>query len=358
MKRLTATLLLIIFVSVNCFAFGSPGHTMVGRVADKRLAGTPTATKVSSLLHGMSLAQAATLADDIKNLDNQPPKPFHLPHQFAAIESQMRAFWHANQPSSAQFFHRNFHFTDVPVVGNETYSSGAVGRSNTDVVHMMNFCIDVLRGNISENNPRRITKAVAVILLAHYVGDIHQPLHVGAEYFTATGQIFEPTPTNEGFDDRGGNQLTLFLLSHGHLNSAGPFHGYWDNATVTNARVIISKEIQAAVHHPVNPNSSQIEKWLATHEPTGWKLGAQVPVNEWPEAWVDDVLPLARQAHERLVFNQIQFQPHSSTIASGNANEMNATDGVKYEMWAARTVRMEVHKAGWRLAALLTELLQ
>ncbi|HZE69999.1 MAG TPA: S1/P1 nuclease [Pyrinomonadaceae bacterium] len=353
MKKLTGTLLLITLLSVNCFGYGSPGHALIGRVADKLLAGHPTATKVSTLLNGMSLAQAAVLADDIKNLDNQPPGPFHLVPEFAAIESQMRAFWQANQPSSAQFFHRNFHFTDVPVVGNETYSGGTVGRSDTDIVHMMNFCIAVLQGHISENNARRITKPVAIILLAHYVGDIHQPLHVGAEYFNSAGQIFEPTPANKGFGDRGGNQLTLFLLNHGHFTNAGQFHAYWDNDTVARARVLISREIQAATHNPVNPNSDQVETWLATHEPANWRLPAQVPVSSWAESWANDIMPLARQAHQRLIFSNIVFQPHSSTIATGRAREASPVDGVAYQLWAARIVEMEMHKAGWRLAALL-----
>ena len=56
-----------------------------------------------------------------------------------------------------------------------------------DIVHMMRYCIAVLKGEEPENNPRGITKPIAIILLAHFVGDIHQPLHVGAEYFDAHG---------------------------------------------------------------------------------------------------------------------------------------------------------------------------
>ena len=46
---------------------------MVGAIADERLAGKATATKVSKILGGVSLAQAALLADDIKDWDENPP---------------------------------------------------------------------------------------------------------------------------------------------------------------------------------------------------------------------------------------------------------------------------------------------
>ncbi len=48
---------------------------------------------------------------------------------------------------------------------------------------MINYCIRVLQEPIEKTNTFAITKPVAIILLAHYVGDIRQPLHVGAEYF-------------------------------------------------------------------------------------------------------------------------------------------------------------------------------
>jgi hypothetical protein len=281
---------------------------------------------------------------------------FELPAQFATIETQLKKFWAANKPSTSHFYHRNFHFTDVPVVGNEHYKPGVVGRSDIDIVHMINFCLGVLKGDIAETNPRKITKPVAIILLAHYVGDIHQPLHVGAQYFTAQGQIFEPSENNEGFDDRGGNQLTLKLLNGTLQINAGAFHSYWDNTPVANARVRISKKIQAQTHQQVDPNSDKVETFLAQNEPANWKL--QTPVGDWAEAWVNDILPMAREAHERLTFDHITFTPNSKTIKGGDAIEKSPADGVAYKVWAAQSVEQEVHKAGWRLAALLSEALK
>jgi hypothetical protein len=59
-------------------------------------------------------------------------------------------------------------------------------RAHDSVLHR---CV---AGANPEQNERKITKPVALILLAHYVADIHQPLHVGAAYFDAQGRATDP----------------------------------------------------------------------------------------------------------------------------------------------------------------------
>ena len=76
---------------------------------------------------------------------------------------------------------------------------------------MIPFCIGVLQGRVPEQNERRITKSVALILLAHYVADIHQPLHVGAEYFDEQGRVVDPDKDKSSLGDEGGNTFTLEL---------------------------------------------------------------------------------------------------------------------------------------------------
>ena len=78
----------------------------------------------------------------------------------------------------------------------------------------------------------------------------------------------------------------------------------------------------------------------------------------WAEELADEILPLAREAHERLEFKNIKFQPGESDITSGRAEEKKKPGGKLYAVWAAATVKDEIHKAGWRLAALLEESLQ
>src|SRR6266545_723263 len=84
MMRVTiAAITLILGVTGPVQAFGPKGHSMVGAIADQRLAGKPVSTKVSDLLDGLTLAEAALLPDNIKDWDfanpETDPDTFHLP---------------------------------------------------------------------------------------------------------------------------------------------------------------------------------------------------------------------------------------------------------------------------------------
>ena len=341
MKKFIVVLLTICLFAGNAFAYAAHGHALVGAIADRRLAKNKTvANKVKQLLDGLTLEQAATLPDSIKTWDKKP-QGFHVTGH-PAIESQLRAFVRANRVG-ANPSHHDFHFTDVPVFVVEHYADGEVGRASVDIVQMIPFCIRVLKGEESETNARAITKPVAVILLAHYLGDIHQPLHVGAEYFNASAKPFEPTPANKGFADQGGNKLTLFTFFKGKEVSAGNFHGYWDGQTVENA---FGKASNLAV-----------AKQLAAKAPANWKLTGGVET--WAVQLANEILPLAREAHSRLEFKNI-VKPNTNTkdIISGRAEEKKQSGGTFYAVWASATVKNEIHKGGWRLAALLEEVLR
>ncbi len=344
MKKFLTILLFVGLFAGSVYCYGPRGHGLVGAIADKRLAKQNKAVKkkVSNLLDGLTLQQAATLPDQIKAWDDCHRQPSSAPvTSKQRINAELRAFVKAN-PCSGKPSHHEFHYTDVTVFGDEKYAPGEVGRSEFDVVQMIPFCIKVLKGEEPETNDRKITKSVAVILLTHYLGDIHQPLHVGGEYFDAGGNPFEPTTANKGFADQGGGKLTLFTLVNGKLVSAGKLHGYWDGQTVENA---FGKTLD-----------SKVAQQLASKEPANWKLTGGVET--WAEQLANEILPVAREAHERLEFKNIKSKPGASDITSGRADEKKKSGGKFYGVWAAATVKDEIHKAGWRLAALLEELLQ
>src|SRR5207237_10029763 len=95
---------------------------------------------------------------------------------------------------------------------------------------MITFCAGVLKGETAEDNPRKITKSVAVILLAHYVADIHQPLHVGAEYFDQHGGVADPDKDKLALGDEGGNTFTLELSDEPQRRRGihkQKLNGYW-----------------------------------------------------------------------------------------------------------------------------------
>jgi len=338
---------------------------MVGAIADLRLAGTPAGDEVTKILDGMSLARAAVLPDQIKGWDKAPPdspKAFHL-KEFPEIEKQLIAFWKANPVPSSPVTdegatdppsHHWFHYADIPVQGDETYENGKAGRSRWDIVHMLKYCVQVLRGEESEDNPRGITKAVAIILLTHYVGDIHQPLHVGAEYFGKDGKPVNPDDGGESFPDQGGNSLFLMLEGGGKHTT---LHGFWDSQSVMAAFDKVSKEMKAKDPALTGYVPTQaIAQYLAAQEPAGWQFPSSMQIEDAGLFMADDILPLARQAHERLTFVDVApKEDRGQTLASGFAREKDMPDGVRYLDWAAATVALELDKAGWRLAEILKQ---
>ena len=337
MNKMVVGLLIICLLSVNSFGYGPRGHQLVGAIADKRLAHNQAALKkVRKLLDGMTLQRASTLPDEIKSW-----KCGKQPSGTNRINRELQAFVNANCSGSPK--HAEFHYTDVPVVGDENYADGTVGRSEFDIVKMIPFCIRVLKGAEPETNERAITKSIAVILLTHYMGDIHQPLHVGAEYFDSNGKTFEPTAQNIGFADQGGNKLMLFTFVGGQRKSAGKFHGYWDGQTVENAFG--------------TQQDATIAKRLGVKEPEDWELTGDV--DTWAEQLANDILPTAREAHSRLQYKNIQFENGKPEISNGRADERtHAAGGTFYAVWAADVVKDEIHKGGWRLAALLEQVVQ
>jgi hypothetical protein len=366
MRKVLLSASLLLFLGRNLLAYGPTGHEIVGGIADKLLAAKPAGAKVSALIDGITLEKAAVMPDEIKAWDKKgPDDPKAFPHysDHPKIDNQLREFWRANPPThdmkSEIPSHHWFHYTDVPIFRVEKYSDGQVGRSKWDIVHMSAYCVAVLRGETPENNPRKITKAVAILLLAHYVGDIHQPLHVGAEYFNDAGQPIDPDKSKTALEDEGGNTLLLRLstgtpeeLAHRSLK----LHGFWDNdAVMENLPPLPSTMPKEQRYQQIDAAKRElIAKWSAT-EPKSWRLPASVAPKDHAENWANEILPLAREAHERLRFNNVrpQQQDDGRIIATGDAQEKPAPDRVAYHEWAGKVVREELHKAGWRLADLL-----
>jgi len=362
--------LFIIFASVSSlWAYGPTGHEIVGGIADKLIANTPAAAKLNALIEGITLEKASVIPDEIKAWDkNGPDDPNAFPHysDHPKIDKQLRDFWRANppthDPNSPTPSHHWFHYTDVPVFNVQKYSDGKTGRNKWDIVHMIPFCVAVLKGETPENNPRKITKPVAVILLAHYVGDIHQPLHVGAEYFDQAGHASDPDKDKSGLEDEGGNTFALQLktgtpeaMAHQGLK----FHGFWDHdAVMGNLPPLPGTISREERYQKIEPAKRKIIQQLSSKEPRNWRLPASVLLKDYAEAWADEILPIAREAHERLQFRSVHSQlDQDRMVAAGIAQEKNAPDHIAYADWSAKIVREELHKAGWRLADLLQQAL-
>ena len=368
-RSLPAAIFFTIGFAMRLQAYGPDGHEIVGAIADERLENTPTAAKIRALLDGITLEKAAVIADEIKGWDKKgvdDPRAFHY-SAHRKIDKQLRDFWRANQPThdlnSAMPSHHWFHYTDVPVAQVEKYTEGTAGRSKWDVVHMIPYCVDVLQGRLPETNELRITSSVAIILLAHYVGDIHQPLHVGAEYFDAQGRIADPDKNKSSLRDEGGNTFTLELSDEpprGRGIRKKTLHGFWDYDAVNALFPEVPSTLRKGeLQEQIEPLRKQLVHEMATHEPENWRMPANLEIRKYAEAWADEILPVAREAHERLQFTDVHVQQEEDrVVAAGEAREKASPDHISYRAWAANVVREELHKAGWRLADLLEKALK
>ncbi len=368
-KSISISLGAIVLFACSSLAYGPTGHEIVGGIADGHLANTPAGAKVKMLIDGITLEKASVIPDEIKGWDKKGADELNqFPHysDHPKIDNQLRDFWRANQPThdpnSSMPSHHWFHYTDVPILNAQKYSDGKTGRTQWDVVHMISYCASVLKGDTPEDNPRKITKPVAVILLAHYVGDIHQPLHVGAEYFDEAGRAVDPDKGKPGIEDEGGNTISLRLrsgtpdeLAHRSLK----LHGFWDNdavmANLLSLPLTVSKEER---QDKTEKAKRQLIERLSREQPANWRLPHDLALEKYAEAWADEILPIARQAHERLEFNKVHPQLDQDRYVSvGIAQEKIVPGRIVYADWAAGVVREELHKAGWRLADLLEKAL-
>src|SRR2546428_7188844 len=366
-------LLLTVSISVQLAtaarAYGPLGHEIVGGIADERLANTPTATKVRMLLDGLTLEKAAVIADEIKGWDKKgvdDPRSFRY-SAYRKIDKQLRDFWRANPPmhdtNPSAPSHHWFHYTDVPVTPPQRYRDGNAGRSRWDIVHMIPYCVEVLRGRVPEQNERKITKPVALILLAHYIADIHQPLHVGAEYLDAQGRVADPDRDKSALPDEGGNTFTLELsddLPRGRGIHKKTFHGFWDYDAVNALFPEMSKALRKSeLQSQIEPLKKQLVHEMAAHEPRNWQMPANLEIRKYAEAWADEILPIACEAHQRLHFPNVHpLREEDRVLAAGEAEEKPMPDHIAYRTWATNVVGEELHKAGRRLADLLENALR
>ncbi len=368
MRKPLFLLLILAFAGrADLEAYGPDGHKIIGAIADQKLSGTPAGARVTELLDGYTLEEASIMADTIKQWDKpgiDDPKVLRYFSSHPKIGQQLREFWKANPPTtdpkSAVPSHHWFHYTDVPLAGNTKYSDGKIGRSQWDIVPTMRFCLAVLQGKEPEENARKITKPIAVILLAHFVGDIHQPLHVGAQYFDAKGQPVDPETVKESYPDEGGNSLRLKLTRDFVPRKKDPkLHSFWDGDTVyANLPQLPDTMPKEERQAKMDAAEKELSERLAKEEPKNWRLPAEVALRDYPETWANGIMPLARQAHARLRYQNVTPKlDRDKMVGDGEVVEEPAKDGLSYSQWSARMVLQEMHRAGWRLADLLEKAL-
>jgi S1/P1 Nuclease len=198
-RGITLTLSALAISSSPVWAWGMDGHRTVGMIADLILQNDPSGTAARQLLQN-SLSEAAVWADCAKGACG----PL-TPDQRTYVEHNPQ--------------HKTFHYTDVPIQQPQ-YKLGTAGTRDDDVVQVAKQAINILRGVPPNQGPAVLDRKSALWVLAHMVGDLHQPLHVGAAYYDQEcDEVVDPNIVGAGKPNfgigstvastEGGNDLKL-----------------------------------------------------------------------------------------------------------------------------------------------------
>jgi hypothetical protein len=320
-------LLLLLFpLSGPAAAYGPDGHHTVGAIADRLLVGTNAAARVASLLGPLNLENAAVWADCAKGVSETTHKYvvnpvyaecaiYETPGGEAAMEDfVVRNDQQCHPGPDDEICHKGYHYTDI-AIQHANYDTSLVGARPTDLVGAIKAALIVLQGGRSPAPFNFKDKREALLVLAHYIGDVHQPLHVGAVYLSAAGHRVNPDAGtyNPATFTRGGNQLWVGGSPKAKL------HGAWDD-----------------VPGSLMPSKVDVLAAAARHVPL---TSGGLP--DWPQTWASETLKDAQKA-----FVGVKFAPKS-----GKTWSTALPTGYTTKMTAIKTERLE--KAGARLAQVL-----
>ena len=208
--RVAARLLFAVawlFAPVVAYGWGEDGHCIAADIAAREL--TPeTAARVKELLDGQSLADVSTWADEVRRRrEYQWSAPLH----------------YVNVPPEADGFEFQ---RDCPT-----------GECVVGAIHRF---IGVLRDPVADH----VEKAEALKFLVHFVGDVHQPLHVSYAR------------------DKGGNDTKVEFLEN-----RADLHAVWDTLLIRAAKKPW-REYAGQLYARITPE--QRKQWAAPLDPSAW----------------------------------------------------------------------------------------
>jgi hypothetical protein len=205
----------VTIVSTSALAWGPTGHRIVGEIAERHL--TPQAAQaVHKILNGHRLPDVANWADDIKSDDSfTEVSPYH----YADVSSSYRSYQEAPKDPHG------------------------------DVVIAINAIVEFLRtGNSGAfaHAPAlgKMDREQALKLLAHFVGDAHQPLHGG-----------DPA-------DKGGNSVHVHFMD---VKNDTNLHAVWDDGIINHTMLSFSEYARQIDHG----TAAEVQSWSHS-QPADW----------------------------------------------------------------------------------------
>ena len=170
------SLFLLCFATISCFAWGKTGHRVVGYVAQQHLS-KKASKSINNVLLDYSLEMSGNFMDFIK----------------ADTTYRHMSAWH---------------YVSIP--DGETYATMKKSEKG-DVIWAIETLIDELKTKQFKIVPN---EEFAIMALVHFVGDIHQPLHVGHKH------------------DRGGNDIDVEWF--GEVTN---LHRVWDSQMIDHQQL-------------------------------------------------------------------------------------------------------------------------
>jgi hypothetical protein len=318
----------------HIYGWSSDGHQTVGAIADSLIAGHRAAQQVATILgkaqnKQLTLSTVAVWADCARNV--QPDKGFiYDPGQFkelacaifeddpgkaAMIDYAKRNNSNCKYDGKNQDCHKAFHFANIPIEL-PGYTPTEFGATNYDVVHAVDAAIAVLQGKPAPAPFNFASQKEALILLVHFTGDLHQPLHVAAMYLDSTGKIIDPTKGtfDPKTDTHGGNSVG---------SESTNLHHTWDETKYLTSGAAPAAMVSGA---------------------KALKVGT-VDLLKSPAAWATDTVMVAENK---------SFKGLSTSALSGGFWPMKVD--AAYTATRTQTQSDQVTKGGARLAAILTAL--
>ena len=194
MKTLAVTFLLFL-AALTSFGWGSTGHRVTGWIAEKHIS-KKAKKELDRILGGQSLSMATNWMDEIRS-------------------------------DSLYNYAEDWHFVTIPQ--GKTYAE-TKKNPNGDLIEAIGRLVTALK--TKKLNAR--DEAEHLKMLIHLIGDIHQPLHVGAE------------------GDRGGNDIKITWF-----RSESNLHRVWDSQMIDDTNLSYTELAQSLEV----PGKDKISSW-------------------------------------------------------------------------------------------------
>ena len=298
--------LLVVSAALNARAWDGTGHMIIGQIAYDRLNDKARA-RVDELAAKLQRngvpyngVNICCWPDDIKGPDADPQ--FHN-------------------------LYKPWHYIDIGCTTNDPdvlANPPTLTQTEGNIVVALPHCVDLIRNK--KTDALVASESVALALVMHFVGDIHQPLHTTGRY----------DPETHKQDDAGGNGVGLANL--GDTQWGKNLHTFWDEAYRRNYE---NGEVKAMPRIPEAdaPGSPDLKEWLKRLDlNVPEKLDTHFDVKKW-----------VLESHQ-IACTQV----YGTLGAPYGAKDVKLTED--YVKQATRTARHQLVVAGYRLAALLNDL--